>query len=91
MLQGVLGHRALSPEAAKKFVKRNEHESHKCRRALQARNEQVYTSLLMKRDAYGFVIGNDTEYTPQGFKTSLCSLAPEEEVGPYVLLSSLSS
>ena len=38
----------------------------------------------MKRDAYGFVIGNDTEYTPQGFNTSLCSLTPEEEVGPYV-------
>ena len=42
----------------------------------------------MKRDAYGFVIGNDTEYTPQGFNTSLCSLTPEEEVGPYVYFAS---
>ena len=96
LLHGVLGaflrllrlivaaHEPMSLEDARAHVKRNEHANHKCRRALEARNAQLYNNILQKRDAYGFVFNNDTGYTPQGFNTSLCSLSEETTVGPYV-------
>ena len=74
----------MSLDEARAHVKRNEHANHKCRRAIEARNAQLYNNILQKRDAYGFVFNNDTEYTPQGFNTSLCSLSEETTVGPYV-------
>ena len=83
-VQGVFAHEPLSLDDARALVKRNEHANHKCRRALEARNENVYHNILTKRDAYGFVFDNDTTYTPQGFNTSMCALSEEQEVGPYV-------
>ena len=65
-------------------MKRNEHANHKCKKAIEARNEQMYSDILSKRDAYDFVFNNETTYNPQGFNTSLCSLSEETVVGPYV-------
>ena len=75
----------MSLDEARAHVKRNEHANHKCRRALESRNGDMYNHILRKRDAYDFVFNNDTEYTPQGFNTSLCSLSEDTTVGPYVL------
>jgi hypothetical protein len=81
---GVFAHEPLSLDNARALIKRNEHANHKCRRALEARNTDVYHTILQKRDAYGFLFDNDTSYTPQGFNTSMCALSEEQEVGPYV-------
>jgi hypothetical protein len=81
-----LAHEPMSLDEARAHVKRNEHANYKCRRALESRNGDMYHHILLKRDAYDFVFNNDTEYTPQGFNTSLCSLSEETTVGPYVCL-----
>jgi 23S rRNA A1618 N6-methylase RlmF len=79
-----LAHEPMSLNDARALLKRNEHANHKCRHALETRNNHVYNNIIQKRDAYDFVFNNDTEYTPQGFNTSLCSLSEETTVGPYV-------
>jgi hypothetical protein len=86
-VQGIWAHEPLSLNDARALVKRNQYANHKCRRALEARNEDIYQGILKKRDAYGFVFDNDTTFTPQGFNTSMCALSEEQEVGPYVFSS----
>jgi hypothetical protein len=81
---GVFAHESLSLDDARALIKRNEHANHKCRRALETRNAEIYNNILQKRDAYGFVFDNDTSFYPQGFNTSMCALSEEQEVGPYV-------
>lgn len=79
-----VAHEPVSLEEARAHVKRNENANHKCKKAIEVRNEQMYNYILSKRDAYDFVSNNETTYNPQGFNTSLCSLSEETVVGPYV-------